>query len=115
MSLNQVYDDATSLSVPVPEGTKSGKALLIGVLPAVAREDRRSDGEATCKFGGGFRLSVVGKEKEGKNKAIKVGEKVFIDAEGVLSADSEKTLFGYALEEVGSGKTVEVVVKIATP
>lgn len=113
MSLNQVYDDAHQLEVPVPEGTESGEALLVGVIPGVAQTDRNAAGEATVRFKGAFRLAVVSKEGE-TNKTTAVGDAIFITGAGVLEKKSSgNTLFGYALETIGSGATKEIVVKIA--
>jgi len=111
---NAVRDHCWTKSVPVPEGTKAGDPVVIGVLPGIAVIDRQSNGKATVKFStGSYRLKVEGKKKGGEEEqAIKVGEKVFLK-EGKLSADSTGTLWGYAMEEVEKGKTAEVEVKLA--
>lgn len=113
--LNEVRDRCFEKSLPVPEGTKSGDPLVIGAakIPCVAVIDRQADGEATVKMGtGSFRFSVEGVEKEAKEKAIAVGDKVFLKG-GKLNADSEGDLFGYAMEPVVKAKTTEIEVKLA--
>ena len=97
MALNQVYDEADPLKVPVPEGTESGDPVLIGKLPGTALTDRGDDGEATVKFGGGFRHPVTGKNGE-SNSAVAVGDAIFIDNEGALSKTSSGgTLYGFVM------------------
>jgi predicted RecA/RadA family phage recombinase len=109
---NEVREHCWTKSVPVPEGTKSGDPVIIGVLPGVAVIDRQANGKATVKFStGSYRMTVIGK-KEAEEKQIKVGEKVFLK-EGKLSADTGGTLWGYVMEEVAKGKTAEVEVKLA--
>jgi predicted RecA/RadA family phage recombinase len=115
--LNEVRDRAFQVALPVPEGTLAGAAVKVGALVGVALTDRGTDtpGESTVKLVGSFSLSVKGVEKENKEKAIAVGDKVYIDAEGKLSANDTGTLFGYALEAVAKGETKSIEVKIATP
>lgn len=112
---NEARDRCYEKSLPVPEGTVSGDPLIIGggKIPCVAAIDRQADGKATVKMGtGSFRFSVKGHEKEEKEKAIAVGDKVFLKG-GVLNADSEGDLFGYAMEPVVKAKTTVIEVKLA--
>jgi hypothetical protein len=112
MAKNREYAQATRVKVPVPEGTKSGDPLILGSgLPAVALQDRQSDGEATCQFDGAYRLPVEGKNKAG-NKAIEAGDILFMKG-GKLGVNNEEGVrYGYALAAIESGKTVTIVVKI---
>jgi predicted RecA/RadA family phage recombinase len=117
MALNRVRERAFQVSLPVPEGIKSGDPVAIGSLVGVALIDRGKDtaGEATVQLVGSFEFSVEGK-KEAEEKEIPVGGPVYLDpATKKLSANSAKTLFGYALKAVAKGKTETVEVKIATP
>jgi predicted RecA/RadA family phage recombinase len=115
MALNRVRERAFQVSVPVAEGVESGDPVLVGAMPGVALIDRGKDtpGEATVQFVGSFEFEVAGTEKEAKEKAIAVGDPIYIK-EGKLSADSGGTLFGYALGTVAKGKTEAIEVKIAT-
>jgi len=111
MAKNREYAKANEVKLPVPEGTKSGDPLILGGLPAVALQDRQSDGEATCQFDGAYRLSVEAKNKAG-NKAIGVGDILFMKG-GKLGVNNEEgTRYGYALAAIESGKTEVIVVKI---
>lgn len=118
MALNQVYDEADQIKVPVAEGIKSGDPLFLegdANIPAVALTDRGSDGEATVEMRGGFRFSVSSKKGE-EAKTTKIGDKLYLDAATKkISKDTGKTLFGYALGAIGSGESAEIVVKLATP
>lgn len=110
---NEVRDRCFEKSLPVPEGTKSGDPLIIGKIPCVAAIDRQPDGKATVKMGtGSFKFSVIAK-KEAEEKAVAVGDELFLK-EGKISKDTGGTLFGFALEAIEKGKTVEIEVKLAT-
>lgn len=117
MALNEVREHCFQKSLPVPEGTLAGDPVKVGALVGVALTDRGADTpeQSTVDMVGSFRLPVLGEEKEAKEKAIAVGDKVFIDAEGNLSVNDTGTLFGYALEVVAKGEEKEIEVKIATP
>jgi predicted RecA/RadA family phage recombinase len=119
MALNRVREKCTQVSLPVPEGTKSGDPVAVGKLVGVALIDRDKDtpGEATCQIGeGSYEFDVEGnKGKAEEEQAIEPGEPVYLDpATGKLNANSGKTLFGYAIGPVAKGKTVTVEVKIAS-
>lgn len=111
MALNRELEFAKEVCLPVPEGTKSGDFLVIGQIPCVALIDRNKEGEASVDMGGAYRLSVVGKNKAG-NKAIAVGDIIYIKG-GVLGVNNEEGVrFGYALDPVVSGATTVIRVKI---
>lgn len=120
MAKNELKNRAFQVLLPVPAGTVSGSPVAVGAgtkkLVGVALTDRGADiaEQSTVKMVGSFALEVKG-AKGGEEKAINVGDEVFIDAEGKLSADSTKTLFGFALEPVVKGATTTIEVKIATP
>lgn len=110
---NEHLDRCFEISLPVPEGTKSGDPLIIGDIPCVAAIDRQADGKATVKMGtGSFSFSVIAK-KEAEEKAVVLGKPVYLK-EGKLSMDTGGTLFGYALAEIAKGKTATIRVKLAT-
>jgi hypothetical protein len=118
MAKNEIRNRAFQLSLPVPAGTLAGMPVAVGAgtkkLVGVALTDRGADTPecATVKLVGSFALEVTGK-KGGEEKAINIGDEVFIDAEGKLSADSSKTLFGFALEPVVKNATTTIEVKLA--
>lgn len=111
MAKNRVFSKADKLSLPVPEGTVSGQPLVIGDLPAVAVTDRDASGKASLQFDGGWKLTVKGKNKAGNTK-IEVGQKVFMKGNELNANNEEGKFFGYVLEEVASGATSEVLVKV---
>jgi predicted RecA/RadA family phage recombinase len=116
MAKNRVYAEAHELSLPVPEGAKSGDPVVVGDLPGVLLIDRRPAtdpraGTATLQFDGAYKFPVEGKKKGG-NQKIEPGQKVFLLA-GKLSANNEEgKFFGYALEEVASAATTVIIVKV---
>jgi predicted RecA/RadA family phage recombinase len=112
MAKDRIYAHADEVSLPVPEGTKSGDALIVGNgLPAVATTDRRADGKASLQFNGGYNLSVVAKNKAG-NKAIAEGDILYMKG-GVLGVNNEEgTRYGYALKAIEAGKTEIIAVKV---
>lgn len=111
MAKNRVFEKGDRLYLPVPANTVSGQALVIGDLPCVAVTDRDANEKASVQTDGVYKFSVEGKNKAG-NEKIEVGQKVFLK-EGKLGRNSEEgKFFGYALEEVASGATTEVRVKV---
>lgn len=113
MALNRVKERCNQESLPVPEGTKSGDPLVLGGLPCVALEDRGAmiAGQATVQFDGAFDLDVEGKNKAGE-KAIEVGDILFMKG-GVVNVNNEEGVrFGYALAPVVKNKKETIPVKI---
>lgn len=112
MALNQVYDDAESLSLPVEAGVESGDPVLVGDIPGVALTDRDADGNATVRLAGAFELEVKGVGTSG-NSAIDVGAILHMQSNGDINkkTDSGKR-FGYALGAVGSGGAETILVKV---
>ena len=118
MALNQQYDEAKQLHVPVASGVVSGDPVSLGTqgatgLPGVALTSRDSAGEATVCFGGAFRLSVKGVDGVG-NSAVAVGDMLyFLDADTPkISKKATGTPFGWALGAVDSGATATILVKV---
>lgn len=107
MALNRVFADAKNVSLPVPPGTKSGDPLVIGGLPCVALIDRAADGTATCDTGGAYAFDVTG-----GSGGPAAGDVVYLQNDGSIDDDTGGQRFGYALEAVPNGQTVEVPVKI---
>lgn len=111
MALNRELEDAKQVCLPVPEGTKSGDPLVLGAMPCVALIDRNPDGEASIDRGGAYRLSVEGKNKAGE-KAIEVGDIIYLKG-GKLGVNNEEGVrFGYALDPVVKGATTVIRVAI---
>lgn len=112
MARNRVRESATRLSLPVPEGTVSGDALVLnGGLPCVAvvDADEWTEGEASVQTDGSFRFEVTA-----EGAAIEVGQIIYREtADGDLTDDDTGAeRFGYALEPVANGETTEIEVKI---
>jgi len=112
MARNEQFLNADHLSLPVPEGTKSGDAVLAGgVLPGYAKTGRGEGGNdpdrASVWTKGAANVPVTG-------AITAVLQKVYIPpAGGALTATATgNTLWGYALETKGSGVGV-IPVKIA--
>lgn len=114
MALNEVFKEGIALSLPVPDGTTSGKPLRIGILNAVAETD---EGGATVvvngitqKSGGignkdNFASVALGKVWElDVTGTLTVGQAVYITPAGALTATaSGNFLFGAAIRAKGSG------------
>jgi len=125
VALNEVFKEGIALSLPVPDGTLSGKPLRIGILNAVAQTDEggqtavvngitqitggvgNKDNFASVSLVGAWELDVTG--------TLAVGQAVYITGAGALTATSTGNfLFGAALRAKGSGLG-PVVVKLLQP
>lgn len=112
MAKNRKFDvNGCPLELPVPEGTKSGDPVVVGQIPGVALIDRQSNGKATCDTGGVYNLSIKGANKAG-NKKIEPGDIIFKKGSELNVNNEEGIRFGYAMEEVASGATTVIPVKI---
>lgn len=91
--------------------TGSGDHVVVGSLHGVALTDTDDDGNIELDTEGVYSLSVTGADNSG-DAAISVGDKIYDDG-GTLNADAtDGSLFGIALEAVGSGATATIPVKI---
>lgn len=114
MALNEIFKEGVALSLPVPDGTTSGKPLRIGILNAVAETDEggvtavvngitqttggigNADNFASVALGKVWELDVTG--------ALTVGQAVYITGAGALTATSTGNfLFGAAIRAKGTG------------
>jgi predicted RecA/RadA family phage recombinase len=94
---NQRYTNAEHISIPVPEGTKSGGPVKVGQICGVAIIDREADGKATVWLDGSYDLPVTG-------AVAKVGDPVYIKTDNTLTATATGNyLFGTALGTKGTG------------
>ena len=111
MARNEVFKAADYLSLPVKVGTKSGDAVRIGGLNAVATTDEptawhaehgawdqhpsgNKDGYASVSLKGAYRLPVAG------TVVLAVGDPVYITPAGVVTSTDNtgaNALFGHAL------------------
>lgn len=126
MALNEVFKEANHLSLPVPDGTLSGKPLRIGILNAVAETDEggqtvvvngitqstggvgNADNFASLSFVGGWNLPVTG-------AVATVGQAIYIKTDNTLTATATGNfLFGAALRTKGTG-TADLLVKVLQP
>jgi predicted RecA/RadA family phage recombinase len=102
MATNEHFHDAEHLSLPVPDGTGPGVAVIVGGIVGVTQtregEGGNADNYATVWCKGAFKLPVTG-------AITAIGQPVYIPtAGGALTATStSNTLFGYALATKGSG------------
>lgn len=108
MALNEVFQDADRISLPVPASTPSGSPVKVGSLIAVTQTAEGKGGNAagfaSVTRKGAHKLTVVG-------AIASVGLPVYIvTADNTLTATvGSNTLFGYALETKGSGSGVITV------
>lgn len=126
MALNEVFKEGIALSLPVPDGTLSGKPLRIGVLNAVAQTDEggttavvngitqitggvgNADNFASVSLVGSWELDVAG-------AVATVGQAIYIKSDNTLTATATGNfLFGAALRTKGTG-TGPLVVKLLQP
>lgn len=125
MALNEVFKEGNHLSLPVPDGTTSGKPLRIGILNAVAETDEggatvvvngitqdsggigNKDNFASVKLTGVWEIDVSG--------ALTVGQAVYITGAGALTATATGNfLFGAAIRTKGTG-VGPAIVKVLQP
>ena len=102
MAKNHRYTNALHISIPVPEGVKSGDLVQVGSINGVAQIDREADGTATVWLDGSWLIEVDG--------ATTVGAPVYITTDGTLSATAaDGTPWGVALATKTTGSApVEV-------
>ena len=125
MAKNQVFKYVDTLSLPVPEGTKSGEPVVINAaigLVGVAETNRgtrndtgadswnedwnggNGEGYATVGLKGAYRIPVTG--------AVAVGDPVYVTGSRTLTATAGTNVrFGWAYEAKGTG-TGEITVVI---
>lgn len=110
------YDSpGEQLNIAVPSGVTAGDPTLIGsLIPCVALTDRDSDGNATVRIRGIFRLSVKGVDDDG-NSAVAVGDRLYWTTGDTPKINKKVSgaLFGVALEAVTSGGTSTIKVLLA--
>ncbi len=108
-------DTVLSNTAPTAGAATSGAPGLVGQIPVVALNtlgDGGNDaGKADLEMSGRFNLSVVGADGSG-NAAITAGDIVYYDG-GEINADNANGVrYGYALEDVASGATTTILVKV---
>lgn len=115
MATNEVFEPVGKLSLPVPDGTEAGDALLVfDLIPAVALTDEgaggNADDHATCAINPAWVFDIPVKGEDGAgNAAVSVGEVVYVDTDGEINVDlTNGTVFGIALEAVSSGATTTI-------
>lgn len=114
MATNIVYEEGDQLGLALtnPATPASGDPVLFGQLPGVALNDVDADGNTVTKFDGVATLSVHGHDGT-SNAAITAGDIIYYDT-GVpeLNVNTGEVRFGYALEDVVSGATTAIKVKV---
>lgn len=109
MALNRVREEADKLSLPVPNGTKSGDPLVLGDLPCVAVVDQNqwTPSAASVQCDGSFRFDVTD-----TGGGIVVGTSLYLQNDGTLNDNNGGKFFGYALEAVDANDTAAIEVKV---
>lgn len=112
MAQNTIFEQGDNLSLPVPDGTKSGDPVLVGGLVGVAQTDEgkggNADNFASVKMNGVHDLVV-------STAVGSIGAPLYFPSGGgkkLTATASGNTLFGYALETKGAGDGV-IRVKLA--
>lgn len=100
MATNQRYTHSEHISLPVPEGTKSGDPVIVGGYAGVAKIDRNEDGNATVWLDGSYMLEV--------DAAVEAGQPVFLDTPGGPLTTSGTAFFGLAVEAAPGAGPAEV-------
>lgn len=115
MARNIVFDPVGTLSLPVPENTLPGVALVIfGLIPAVTLTGEGEGGNAalhaTCAINPAYVVDLAVKGEDGAgNAAVSIGETVYVDTDGEVNVDlTNGTAYGIALEAVSSGATTTI-------
>lgn len=121
MAINEVYNKAESLVLPVGSTIKSGWPVVVGTLTGVAEVDAYTGSDsstyATVKFNGAFRFdmsaaSPIAPLATLQGQSLTVGQAVYITSGGVLTTTStSNTLFGHAIR--AKSATTAVAANIA--
>lgn len=98
MAKNQRHPNGIHISVPVPDGVKSGEPVQIGLIRGVAIIDKvTKTGEATVWLDGSWDIPVAG-------AVASVGDPVYIKADRSLTATATGNAFwGVSLATKGTG------------
>lgn len=111
---NEVFypnDPADKLSLPVPEGTKSGDPVVVGSIIGIAATDRGAGGNpagnASVWTEGVYRLTASTAVAAVGTALYKPGNSLKLTTTG-----TDNALFGYALETKGAGDG-DIRVKLA--
>ncbi len=113
MATNMIIKNSDQLKVYTNSDVNSGETVLVGGITGVALADEDSDNYTVIRREGVFDLSVVAHDGSSNSK-VSIGDALYLDASnGTLDKDNTETLFGYALEEIASGKTdtIKVLLK----
>lgn len=112
MAKNIVRHETRFLNVPVIAGILSGDPVQVGTgdMTGVAQTDRDANGNATIDRGGSYKLNVYGHDGAA-NKAVAVGDKLYLDAANKrLTVNNALPFFGYAQAVVNAGATTQIEV-----
>jgi hypothetical protein len=108
MAMNQKFDRADSISLPVIASTGSGVAVMVGALAGTTR-CKEGDGGNSAGFAS---VDLVGAYEQTVTGALKPGDGVYltgsVNGSGLLASAltataSGNTLWGYSLTTKGSG------------
>lgn len=129
MATNEVFKEGNHLSAPVPDGTRAGTPLRIGILNAVAETDAGGSTDSRNRINGvdqptggvGNAPGFTSTSQEGvwrvpvTGALAGFGTAVYIKADGTLTATAAGNfLWGAAIRAKGTG-TGDAIVKILQP
>lgn len=100
MALNQRYSNALHISIPAPYDVESGAPVQVGGIRGVAVINAAAGEPVTVWLDGSWMLDL--------DAAVNVGDPVYIDATGALSATAGGELFGIALETTTAAGPAEI-------
>lgn len=100
MATNQRYTHFDHISLEVPEGTKSGQAVIVGQIAGVAQTDRGADGRATIWLDGSYLLPVAA--------AVTEGQALYLDTPGGDLTTTGTKFFGVAVLATNGAGDAEV-------
>lgn len=111
MAVDRVYKDGDILTHAIASVT-AGDVLLVGAaLPGVALTSTDDNGLVTVQHNGVFDKPVKGADGSG-NAAVTAGDIIYKDGSELNIDDANGVRWGYALEDVASGATTTIKVKV---
>lgn len=111
MALNEIFKHSQNRSLPVETGVQSGDPVRVGIINGVAQvnegDGQNAPGYASIKSHGAWLVPVTG-------AVAAIGDPIYIDATGELSADDTGDLWGAALQtQAADGEIVVEIVQHA--
>jgi len=113
MATNEVYKQADQIPLVVGASVAARTPMCVGDIPVQTLTATGSTGTttATCQTRGVIRAEVVGADGSG-NAAVTAGDIIYFDTDELNVDSANGVRWGYALEDVASGDTSTILVKI---